>query len=38
MANWSIYKAKEELTAISRKYGVKVIFFDGRGGPPCVEG
>jgi phosphoenolpyruvate carboxylase len=26
MANWSIYKAKEELTAISRKYGVKVIF------------
>ncbi|RTY69649.1 phosphoenolpyruvate carboxylase [Flavobacterium sp. LB2P53] len=38
MANWSIYKAKEELTAISRKYGVKVIFFDGRGGPPARGG
>lgn len=38
MANWSIYKAKEALTAISRKYGVKVIFFDGRGGPPARGG
>ena len=38
MANWSIYKAKEELTAISRKYGMKVIFFDGRGGPPARGG
>ena len=38
MANWSIYKAKEQLTAISRKYGVKVIFFDGRGGPPARGG
>ncbi|PUZ24741.1 phosphoenolpyruvate carboxylase [Chitinophaga parva] len=34
MANWSIYKAKEELTRISRKYEVNVVFFDGRGGPP----
>ena len=34
MANWSIYKAKENITSISRKYGIKVIFFDGRGGPP----
>ncbi|MCB9307544.1 MAG: phosphoenolpyruvate carboxylase [Lewinellaceae bacterium] len=33
-ANWSIYCAKEELTRISREYGVTVIFFDGRGGPP----
>lgn len=33
MANWSIYKAKEELTAISRQYGIDVLFFDGRGGP-----
>jgi len=32
MANWSILKAKEALTSISRKYGIKVIFFDGRGG------
>lgn len=33
-ANWSIYLAKEELTRVSRQYGVTVIFFDGRGGPP----
>lgn len=38
MANWSIYKAKETLTAMSRQYGVKVIFFDGRGGPPARGG
>ncbi|WP_396173071.1 phosphoenolpyruvate carboxylase, partial [Flavobacterium sp.] len=38
MANWSIYKAKEMLTAISRKHGVKVLFFDGRGGPPARGG
>ncbi len=38
MANWSIYKAKENITAISRKYGIKVIFFDGRGGPPARGG
>jgi phosphoenolpyruvate carboxylase len=33
----SIYQAKEALTTISRKYGVKVIF-DGRGGPPARGG
>ncbi|RTL58854.1 MAG: phosphoenolpyruvate carboxylase [Sphingobacteriales bacterium] len=38
MANWSIYKAKEELTAISRKYDIDVVFFDGRGGPPARGG
>ena len=38
MANWSIYKAKDELTRISIKYGIKVIFFDGRGGPPARGG
>ncbi|MDZ4808713.1 MAG: phosphoenolpyruvate carboxylase [Bacteroidota bacterium] len=38
MANWSIYKAKEELTAISRQYDMDVIFFDGRGGPPSRGG
>ena len=38
MANWSIYKAKEELTAISRLHHVDVIFFDGRGGPPSRGG
>ena len=38
MANWSIYKAKEALTEMSRKYGIDVIFFDGRGGPPARGG
>ena len=38
MTNWSILKAKEALTSISRKHGVKVIFFDGRGGPPARGG
>ncbi len=38
MANWSIYKAKESLTAMSRIYGIKVLFFDGRGGPPARGG
>ncbi len=38
MANWAIFKAKESLTRISRAYGIKVIFFDGRGGPPARGG
>ena len=38
MANWSIYKAKEELTSISKNFGLDVIFFDGRGGPPARGG
>ncbi len=38
MANWSIYQAKENLTRISREFGIKVIFFDGRGGPPARGG
>jgi len=33
-ANWSIYRAKETLTALSRECGISVVFFDGRGGPP----
>lgn len=37
-ANWGIYKAKRALTELSRKYGVQVIFFDGRGGPPARGG
>lgn len=37
-ANWSIYTAKEKLTAISRRNGIKVKFFDGRGGPPSRGG
>jgi phosphoenolpyruvate carboxylase len=38
MANWSIFKAKEMITKISRAYDIKVIFFDGRGGPPARGG
>jgi len=38
MANWSIYKAKETLTRISKEFGIDVIFFDGRGGPPARGG
>ena len=38
MANWSIYKAKEELTKISRQHHIDVVFFDGRGGPPSRGG
>ena len=38
MANWAIFKAKERLTRISRKYKIDVIFFDGRGGPPARGG
>jgi len=38
MANWAIFKAKEALTKISREFGISVIFFDGRGGPPARGG
>lgn len=37
-ANWEIYKAKEVLTKLSEENGIKVIFFDGRGGPPARGG
>jgi len=37
-ANWSIYKAKETLTKISRANNIVVKFFDGRGGPPSRGG
>uniref|UniRef100_A0A2B4RF65 Isocitrate dehydrogenase [NADP] 2 n=1 Tax=Stylophora pistillata TaxID=50429 RepID=A0A2B4RF65_STYPI len=38
MANWSIFKAKEALTKVSKEFGIKVLFFDGRGGPPARGG
>ena len=38
MGNWSIYKAKEELTKISEENNINVVFFDGRGGPPARGG
>ena len=38
MANYGIYKAKEELTKVSKENDIDVIFFDGRGGPPARGG
>ena len=38
MANWSIYLAKESLSKLSNEFGVRVAFFDGRGGPPARGG
>ncbi|MEI8060461.1 MAG: phosphoenolpyruvate carboxylase, partial [Ferruginibacter sp.] len=38
MANYSIYKAKEALTKISKLHHIDVVFFDGRGGPPARGG
>src|SRR5690606_21853008 len=38
MANWSIYKAKIDLTRVSRQYVVDLTFFDSRGGPPARGG
>lgn len=37
-ANWSILIAKEELTQVSRENEIKVVFFDGRGGPVARGG
>ena len=37
-ANWSIFKTKEILSKVCKKYGIKAIFFDGRGGPPARGG
>ncbi|WP_430810900.1 MULTISPECIES: phosphoenolpyruvate carboxylase [unclassified Carboxylicivirga] len=38
MANWGIYRAKEDISLISRESDVEVVFFDGRGGPPARGG
>jgi phosphoenolpyruvate carboxylase len=38
MANYSILHAKQSLTSLSEKYGIDVLFFDGRGGPPARGG
>lgn len=37
-ANWEIYKAKETLTQTTGDHGFRVLFFDGRGGPPARGG
>lgn len=38
MANWAIYEAKKNLSTLANKYGISVVFFDGRGGPPARGG
>ncbi len=37
-ANWEIYKAKENLSLVSKENDIHVVFFDGRGGPPARGG
>ena len=37
-ANWESYATKERLSKVSEENDVKVIFFDGRGGPPARGG
>ncbi|MEJ2194619.1 MAG: phosphoenolpyruvate carboxylase [Ignavibacteriaceae bacterium] len=37
-ANWAIFKTKENLSALCKRNKIKVIFFDGRGGPPARGG
>ena len=38
MANYGIFKAKQELTKTSVANDIQVTFFDGRGGPPARGG
>lgn len=38
MANWSIFKAKVNLSAVADKHNIELAFFDGRGGPPARGG
>jgi len=37
-ANWAIYQAKVNLSAVSIAAKINCIFFDGRGGPPARGG
>lgn len=37
-ANWEIYRTKETLSKVSDEHDIKVVFFDGRGGPPARGG
>lgn len=37
-ANWHIYRAKQALTELAGRFGLRPIFFDGRGGPPARGG
>ena len=37
-ANWEIFRTKRRLTELARERGIRVVFFDGRGGPPARGG
>lgn len=37
-ANWAIFRAKQQLAGLAQEYGINVVFFDGRGGPPARGG
>ena len=37
-ANWEIFNAKERLSKVSEEHEIRVVFFDGRGGPPARGG
>ncbi len=37
-ANWGIRQAERRLTELGRRHGVRIQFFDGRGGPPARGG
>jgi phosphoenolpyruvate carboxylase len=37
-ANWEILQTKERLTKVTKAHNYKVVFFDGRGGPPARGG
>ncbi len=38
MANWAIFRAKENISMVSKSNDIEVVFFDGRGGPPARGG
>ncbi len=38
MANWAIFRAKENISMVSKSNDIEVMFFDGRGGPPARGG
>lgn len=37
-ANWMIYRARERMAHLAAGYGIRIVFFEGRGGPPARGG
>ena len=37
-ANWNMYKVRKQLSNLSERLGIHIVFFDGRGGPPARGG